>query len=311
MFDDVVPVLTLQKQARASALKFAVTSRPTEPEPLSKRQRDSAATTAEIQHGNAADDEDDQGNNTDKGYEEDSEDGFSSEDEEPSFMLQAHKTALARAREAQLANARPTSTSPPPRVPPPPRRGRGHVRVDPAVGDSQSRCTRHYSPPPDTRAPRSAPPGPRDGRAGSPLPERIDVDDEDDDDDDDDNNEDDSNAMTNAGSEAYEGPVPASSTPVSDIAVAPAASIGTGVRNILRRASEHLPSFRRPSFTAPVSDDSAVALDDDNASTDNGRVLLSRARSLGSRTKPVSILSTQDNSIPSRPIACPTSRTAM
>lgn len=227
--------------------------------------------------------------------------------------------ALARAREAQLAAARPTSASPPPRIAPPPsRRGRGHVRVDPAAGGSDGRCSRHYSPPPDSR-PRSAPPGPRDGRAGSPLPERFDMDDEDDEDDvenlegnndkDDENLEDNNDVVVDTDSEDDNEAKGVSFTPANDIPWAPASSIGTGVRNMLRRASEHLPTFRRPSFTAPIPEDSAIVLDDVNGSTDNGRVLLSRARSLGSRTKPVvSTLSSpsQDNSIPSRPIACPT-----
>lgn len=293
-----VPHADVQKEARASALKFAVTHHPTEPKRPQPDDDDN-------------DDELVQGTNTDEGYEEDSEDGFSSDDE-PTFMVQAHKMALARARKAQLAAARPTSASPPPRSGhPPPLRGRGHVRVDPAVatGDSERRCSRHYSPPPDNR-PRSAPPGPRDGRAGSPLPERMDVNDDEDEDEEENPEEDTAIVETdddddNAMSVSPNGPTPASGpSPFT-----PASSIGTGMRNMLRRASEHLPSFRRPSFTAPIPEDSVVVLDDDNGS-DNSRVLLSRARSLGSRTKPVaSTLSSppQDNCMPSRPIACPTS----
>lgn len=258
----------------------------------------------------ADEDDEDRGTATDKGYEEDSEDGFTSDDDEPSFMVQAHhKMALARAREAQLAAARPCSTSPPLRpTAPPPRRGRGHVRVDPAVGDDNGRCSRHYSPPPDTRT-RSAPPGPRDGRAGSPVPEPMNIDDEEDEEDDDGENDDDTNGdvalETDSGDE--DEATSKSPSPATEPTAVPASSIGTGVRNMLRRASEHLPSFRRPSFTTPIPEDT-VALDDDSVSTDNGRVLLSRARSLGARAKPAAMTLSQDNAttIPSRPIACPT-----
>lgn len=287
-----------QKPPRPSALKFAVSSRPSEFE----RQ----PVTVVPQHD---DNEDDRGTITDKGYEEDSEDGFTSDDE-PSFMMQAHhKMALARAREAQLAAARPCSTSPPLRPTAPPlRRGRGHVRVDPAAGDDSGRCSRHHSPPPDTRT-RSAPPGPRDGRAGSPVPEPMDIDEDEDDDQDEEENDDGGDAAleTDSGDDIAATSLSPSPTPATEPPGGPASSIGAGVRNILRRASEHLPSFRRPSFTAPIPEDS-VALDDDNISIDSGRVLLSRARSLGTRAKPASMTLSQDNAtaIPSRPIACPT-----
>ncbi|BEJ18201.1 hypothetical protein CspHIS471_0704780 [Cutaneotrichosporon sp. HIS471] len=288
------------KQPRPSALKFAVTSRPSEFE----RQ---PVTVVPQQD----DHEDDHGTVTDKGYEEDSEDGFTSDDE-PSFMVQAHhKMAMARAREAQLAAARPSSTSPPLRpTAPSPRRGRGHVRVDPAVGDDTGRCSRHYSPPPDSR-PRSAPPGgPRNGRAGSPVPEPMDIDDEEDDDDDDDDEENDGDGdaaiETDSRDDIAATSTSSSPRPAAEQSTGPASSIGTGVRNMLRRASEHLPSFRRPSFTAHIPEES-VALDDDNVSVDSGRVLLSRARSLGARSKPAALTLSQDNvtAIPSRPIACP------
>ncbi|GMK59949.1 hypothetical protein CspeluHIS016_0901660 [Cutaneotrichosporon spelunceum] len=291
------------KQPRLSSLKFAVTSRPSgfEPQPM----------TTVPQHDDL---EDDRGTVTDKGYEEDSEDGFTSDDE-PSFVMQAHhKMAMARAREAQLTAARPTSASPPLRpTAPPPRCGRGHVRVDPAVGDDTGRCSRHYSPPPDTRQ-RSAPPGPRNGRAGSPVPDPMDIDDEDDDDDDDDGEENDNEGAARKRDSSREditstspGASP-SPRPTTQQSAGPPSSIGTGVRNMLRRASEHLPSFRRPSFTAPISEE-LVTLDDDDDSIDSGRVLLSRARSLGARTKPTAVTLSQDNAtaIPSRPIACPTS----
>ncbi|BEI87176.1 hypothetical protein CcaverHIS002_0705220 [Cutaneotrichosporon cavernicola] len=273
----------IPKQPRPSALKFAVTSRPSEFE----RQ---PVTVVPQQD----DHEDDHGTVTDKGYEEDSEDGFTSDDE-PSFMVQAHhKMVMARAREAQLAAARPSSTTPPLRpTAPPPRRGRGHVRVDPAVGDDTG--------------------GPRNGRAGSPVPEPMDIDDEEDDDDDGDDDEEndgdgDAAFKTDSREDIAATSTSSSPRPAAEQSTGPASSIGTGVRNMLRRASEHLPSFRRPSFTAHIPEES-VALDDDNVSVDSGRVLLSRARSLGARSKPVAVTLSQDNvtAIPSRPIACPAS----
>lgn len=235
--------------------------------------------------------------------------------------------SLARATSDSRRPPRSLSTSPPSRVtpPPPPRRGRGHVRVDPAAGQDHTSCSRHYSPPPsDTRS--TPPPGPRFGRAGSPLPSPIDVDDDEDEDenendndnDDDDDDEEQSKVNGANGEEDKEHSsesdeldgVRKSGRPDSAPPSATVNSVGSGVRDMLRRASEHLPSFRRPSFTTPIPEDDTVVVDEDTTASDQSRVLLARARSLGTRTErdKIRTLSGSEQLLRSQPVACPARR---
>jgi hypothetical protein len=83
----------------------------------------------------------------------------------------------------------------------------------------------------------------------------------------------------------------------------PVAGITAGVRNILRRASEHLPGFRRPSITA--TQPGAVAIP---APAPAAPTPMVRARSLSAAPTPfqMSALSPDEGMSPrSRPVACP------
>lgn len=238
-------------------------------------------------------------------------------------MFHAHKLAMEQGRgrpTSCLIKDRPTTMTPKAGVEPG-RRSQEHVRVDPSAGHDHNRCSRHQSPPPSTHSDshsRCARPGPREGRAGSPIPSAFLSDEEDEDEDDDGMEaevapEDDSdldmaarspNIDTAIEDDESSDPSPAPHTPA-----AVAASLGNGVRSILRRASEHLPGFR-PSFsgappdagttTAPI----AVAVEEQRQ--------LGRAKSLGSRpTRPAEpLLSSAEATAlaPSRPITCPKPR---
>lgn len=293
------------QSGRRPSLKFEVVqSRPVvERTPVSAQQSEGED-----------DEEEEESEGMDPGYEEDSEDGFS--DDEPTFIVQA----MTRAREARLRDAKPpaqsVSLSPPTHeVGPPSRRGRGHIRVDPAADKDHKQCTRHHSPPPsDARSTRSAPPGPRDGRAGSPVPSLHSEDFYDEDED----NEDDQIGQEGAGDPMHfahenenenenENDDHALASDDPDSAEATGISVvESGVRNILRRASEHLPTFSRPSFT-PTSpaDPRAIAKTD----TDNARTPLTRARSLSARAanSPLHMapLRTDDSLVRSPPMTCP------
>lgn len=167
------------------------------------------------------------------GYDEDEEDGAFESDEDWPLGFEPRRRSIT-GESSKYPFARPTNydrrnpdgllSSPngsPPAGPmlqlPPARRGRGHVKVDPAAasGTEGNRCSRHCSPPPQRSrsnsrtvdsapAPSSSPSasrlkrtgskqtgrrsvspactddaGPRAGRAGSPMPERLAVSDED------------------------------------------------------------------------------------------------------------------------------------
>lgn len=210
--------------------------------------------------------------------------------------------AMARAREARarapLVPIRAASVSPPrPAIVSPSRRGRGHIRVDPDVAQDHKSCTRHYSPPPsDARSSRSAPPGPRDGRAGSPVPSKHEDEDDDDDDEDDEERSDEEEEAQPEGEGRAAAAAVVHETTVThdDEAVMSDASVDEApmstVRTILRRASEHLPSFRRPSFALSTLQSDAVDIVDKSPPAEDP--VLSRARSLGARSHPVGILST-------------------
>ncbi|TXT06071.1 hypothetical protein VHUM_03544 [Vanrija humicola] len=260
---------------------------------------------------------------TDDGYEEDSEDGFS--DDEPSFMFHVHKLLeQGRGRQTScLIKERPASTSPT-RGAESRRLSRDHIRVDPSAGRDHNRCSRHQSPPPSARPDshfRSARPGPREGRAGSPIPSSL-PNDEDEDEDDDEEGEGDEEGEEGASMEGTVRSCPEADTAIEEdsdssdpsappmAALMPAtvsASLGNGVRSILRRASEHLPGFRPSLAATPPEATTTPATSGDLSFED--QPTLGRAKSLGSRPnrRPDILLSTTETAAlaPSRPIACP------
>ena len=136
---------------------------------------------------------------SDLGYQEDSE--SSDEGESPRYRNgngsgKDKKYPFARStnfrrRRPPTDPERALSPSPPPApaiLPPPTRRGRGHVRVDESCisgKETEGHCSRHRSPPPSSRSRshsrtrmnmmgegRLSDAGPREGRAGSPMPSR-------------------------------------------------------------------------------------------------------------------------------------------
>ena len=123
------------------------------------------------------------------GYEEDEEDGAFSDDE----VYSTHIPTPAQFPFARPTNYDGSSTSPsappaPAILPPPSRRGRGHIRVVDG-NDAPKSCSRHCSPPPARSRSgsecksRTSDAGPRDGRAGSPMPDVSDLSDVDDEED--------------------------------------------------------------------------------------------------------------------------------
>ncbi|OCF35474.1 hypothetical protein I316_03026 [Kwoniella heveanensis BCC8398] len=197
--DDVAGKLSTPH--RPGGLKFAVASQPSH-----------AIGRSTAVRALKADDEMDE-EDSDEGYQEDEEGGFDtdssgelSDDDVDSRYPFARSTNFEEPRfigSTQISANKPLSPAPA-LLPPPSRRGRGHIRVDESAappGEQNNTCSRHRSPPP-TRSrsgsqARSSTPGspmkrhhsgrlsdagPREGRAGSPMPGRIQVDPDDDDD---------------------------------------------------------------------------------------------------------------------------------
>lgn len=224
----------------------------------------------------------------DPGYEEDSEEGMSdSEGDEPAFLLNSRNLALDKAL-SLLENR--TKSPPPPRIYRPSHasdktieeRGRAHVRVDPSAVQNHSSCSRHCSPPPADPEPlRPALPGPREGRAGSPIPSQdilSDLVDEDD--------EEDDEGCDGSGDESLDAR-PASRK--AEAAHAPSAAVfdssdeepARGLRHMLRRASEHIPAFRRRSFGWTVGENGTSCSLADPMATGGGNVVRARSLSTG------------------------------
>ncbi|WVF72178.1 hypothetical protein IAT40_006990 [Kwoniella sp. CBS 6097] len=297
---DNVAVKSGSPHRPGGGLKFAVAPQPTHavgPAPVIRAlQRD----------------DDDQGveDDSDDGYQEDEEGGFDtdssgglSDDIDPRYPF-ARSTNFEQPRfigSTQIP-AKPLSPAPV-LLPPPSRRGRGHIRVDESAapsGDQDKTCSRHRSPPPTrsrsgSQARSSAPgspikrhhsgrlsdAGPREGRAGSPMPERMwtDSDDADGNDNDGVGEEDGADPEQEGNMHAasgwrsddvvFYGPNAQQVKPIivdrkrrhsSALAQANAvfvdsdeegesstAVIGTSVRDLVRRASAHVANFRRPS----------------------------------------------------------------
>jgi hypothetical protein len=245
---------------------------------------------------------------SDLGYQEDSE--SSDEDaDSPRYRYPigkekkypfARSTNYRRRRLNPTERERALSPSPPPApavLPPPTRRGRGHIRVDESCisgKETEGHCSRHRSPPPSRSRSHSrtrngngngigmgegrlSDAGPRDGRAGSPMPSRSKILAPSDDEDEDENNGEspvdkkDVDVFGNWGwrsdDAAFKGgmvkgirTVSAPSYAVTDdddyhnrkLAAPNGNGNGTdtGMRSFIRRASEHIPipsiPFRRP-----------------------------------------------------------------
>jgi hypothetical protein len=137
---------------------------------------------------------------SDLGYQEDSE--LSSDEDELNSRVRGPKYLFARStnyRRNRRRDLGTLSTSPPPApavLPPPARRGRGHIRMDESCisgKETEGGCSRHRSPPPSKSASgsrsgsrsqsrrasetgmgerigRLSDAGPRQNRAGSPMP---------------------------------------------------------------------------------------------------------------------------------------------
>jgi len=170
--------------------------------------------------------DDNSDDSSDGGYQEDEEDGEFSDDEDFAATIPRAPSPpqfpFARPTNYDYGRRRSSDAPPAPAVlPPPPRRGRGHIRV---VDDNAApkKCSRHCSPPParsqsgsEARS-RVSDAGPREGRAGSPMPDVSDLPDVDDE-------------VFDAAAEGSD-----------DEAQAQAVSVPRW-----RRASEHLPGFRK------------------------------------------------------------------
>ncbi|WVQ98755.1 hypothetical protein IAU59_005886 [Kwoniella sp. CBS 9459] len=287
---------------RAGGLKFAMVPQPSRPVGPS-----TTAMSADVRM------EDHEEEDSDDGYQEDEEGGFDTDssgdlldDVDPRYPF-ARSTNFEQPRfigSTQIP-AKPVYPAPA-LLPPPSRRGRGHIRVDESAalpGDQDKTCSRHRSPPPTrsrsgSQARSSAPgspikrhqsgrlsdAGPREGRAGSPMPGRMSADSLDDDDDDegeDDEGEvdrvdlqqgEDINSSSGWRSDdvVFYGPHARQVKPIimdrkrrhssasaranavfvdsDDEGESSTAVIGTGVRDLLRRASAHVANFQRPSF---------------------------------------------------------------
>ncbi|OCF71831.1 hypothetical protein I204_07894 [Kwoniella mangroviensis CBS 8886] len=230
---------------------------------------------------------------TDDGYQEDEEDGFDSDDSQDSQIA------------PRFPFARPTNFEQHPRyigsthipthqaipapalLPPPARRGRGHIRVEETSTAQDKTCSRHRSPPPvrsrsssHHRSSRSAPhspsgrlsdAGPRNGRAGSPMPAPPSDDPEDEEDDqieeEDSRKEKNLAAGWRSDDAVFYGPKAQQVTPIPrprqrrhSSALDHAVFVDSddeerlddnnkpsAIGDFLRRASEHIPGFRRPS----------------------------------------------------------------
>lgn len=244
----------------------------------------------------------------DPGYEEDSEDGMSdSEDDDPAFLLHSRNIALDKAL-SLLENR--TKSPPPPRIYRPnpatdssvENRGRAHVRVDPSAVQNHNSCSRHCSPPPAEPEPlRPALPGPRDGRAGSPLPSQDALSDLEDEEDEDEEGSERSgdDGLESSSNLRKEQPGHEQSALVFDSSDE---EPPRGLRHMLRRASEHIPAFRRRSFGWTVGDNSTSRSSVEPMS--GGNVL--RARSLS--TGPIRIgghANPAPSEVRSPPLACP------
>ncbi|WRT67164.1 uncharacterized protein IL334_004130 [Kwoniella shivajii] len=201
----------------------------------------------------------------DEGYQEDSEEGFDSDNSQDSQIDPrypfARPTNFDRPRFIG-ATQLPSKTPAPALLPPPARRGRGHIKVDETAHDKT--CSRHRSPPPARSRSSSAhkssgrlsDAGPRDGRAGSPMPDPIPSDEE----------EDEEEMHIPAGGwrsddAVFYGPNAQHVRPIRrrprrhSSALRPSVFVDSddetqpsgGIGDFLRRASEHIPGFRRPS----------------------------------------------------------------
>ena len=134
---------------------------------------------------------DDSDNSSDGGYQEDEEDGTFSDDDDV-FTARIprapspSKYPFARPTNYDHGSRRSSEAPPAPAtLPPPSRRGRGHIRVV-DKNDTPKTCSRHCSPPPvrsrsgSEAKSRTSDAGPREGRAGSPMPDVSDLPDVDD-----------------------------------------------------------------------------------------------------------------------------------
>lgn len=244
----------------------------------------------------------------DPGYEEDSEEGMTdSEEDEPAFLLNTRNLALDKAL-SLLENR--TKSPPPPRIYRPSQgsdkaveeRGRAHVRVDPSAMQNHKSCSRHCSPPPAEPEPlRPALPGPREGRAGSPAPSQDILSGLDDDEDEDEEGSDgtDDDASDDSPASRDDQDAPGQSAVVFDSSDEEPTR---GLRQMLRRASEHIPAFRRRSFGWTAGDNGTGRTSVEPMSAGGGNVL--RARSLS--TGPIRIgTSSTAHELRSQPLPCP------
>jgi hypothetical protein len=234
---------------------------------------------------------------SDLGYQEDSESSDEDIDGSPRYRQGpkskypfARSTNYRRRRHVSEANGeRERSPSPPPApavLPPPTRRGRGHIRVDESCisgKETEGGCSRHRSPPPSRsrshsrsgdqkmeRVGRLSDAGPRDGRAGSPMPSRSKILAASEDEEDQDQDQEVEGSPVDkkdvfgswSGWKSDDASFYGSSSMVKGIRTVsapprePGSAIGdrdagavdeqSGVRSFFRRASEHIPAFRRP-----------------------------------------------------------------
>ncbi|WWD15936.1 hypothetical protein CI109_100360 [Kwoniella shandongensis] len=302
---DVQPAPT-----RPSALKFAVASQP-------EGEIDSHG----VQPPHAKDEDED--DDSDDGYREDEEDGFGSDDStssdeiDPRFPF-ARPTNFNNKTRTIGSTVIPSASVHPPApalLPPPARRGRGHIRVDETATlspDQDKSCSRHRSPPPtrsrSTSHSHSLPgqddehhmtgrlsdAGPRNGRAGSPMPRKpsLDTDDEGDSmtqgqSEDEEEDEPDRQPVAEQGGwrsddAVFYGPTAQQVMPIgfnrrrrhsSAFSVHAAVFVNSedddenlvgkgvdGVREFIRRASEHIPGLRRPSSSRDQVNSGANAI---------------------------------------------------
>lgn len=236
--------------------------------------------------------EDGESEGSDLGYQEDSESSDEDIDGSPRYRQGpkskypfARSTNYRRRRHApESEGQRDRSPSPPPApavLPPPTRRGRGHIRVDESCisgKETEGGCSRHRSPPPSRsrshsrsgdqkmeRVGRLSDAGPREGRAGSPMPSRSKIlaASEDEEEQEQEMEESPVDKKDVFGSwngwksddASFYGPnsmvkgirtVSAPPPHEQGSAVADEDAGENGVRSFFRRASEHIPAFRKP-----------------------------------------------------------------
>lgn len=155
-------------------------------------------------------------------------------------------------------------------------RERGRVRVDPLALQSNSSCSRHCSPPPAEPEPlKAASPGPRDGRAGSPAPAQETLSDLEDSADDGTCDEGESGAGGRRASAVAAGRD--ESALLSDSSDE---EPRRGLRQMLRRASEHIPAFHRRSFRWTLDEGTTGCTSNGSEGAQNG-VLRARSMSAG------------------------------